>query len=74
MASCLEKGTGVPHRYEDPGMLGFVMHRVRQGDPLAYVGVTAAIYGTARAGLAGELTGDVERLLGRPPRTLEDFA
>ncbi|WP_336364275.1 NmrA family protein [Halalkalicoccus salilacus] len=32
------------------------------------------IYTTARLGLTGRVSGDVERVLGRPPRAFETFA
>ena len=74
VADVLQTATGKKTRYEDPGILGFVAHRLREGDPLAYVAVTTAIYATARAGLAGQLSTDVAHVLGRQPRSLRDFA
>lgn len=47
---------------------------LKQGHPLPFVLVMVGIYTTARLGLAGTVTGDTERLLGRPPIRFRQFA
>jgi len=59
--------------YADPGLVEFVVTAVRRGDPLPFALVQGAVYTTARLGLAGRVTDDVERVLGRPPRSLAEF-
>ncbi|MFW5919293.1 MAG: nitroreductase/quinone reductase family protein [archaeon] len=59
--------------YENPSIREFVSWRRRLGDPWPFVGVMIALYTTARLGLAGRVTNDVERILGRPPRDVRDF-
>ncbi len=59
--------------YEDPSIREFVSWRRTLGDPWPFVGVMIVLYTTVRLGLAGRVTNDVERVLGRPPRTVRDF-
>ncbi|HEY9855421.1 MAG TPA: SDR family oxidoreductase [Stenomitos sp.] len=59
--------------YANPSILRFVLTKRREGLPMPFVLVMAAIYGTCKLGLAGTLTPDVERLLGRPPRPMREF-
>ena len=59
--------------YTRPGMLRFVRWmRARRMD-WSFIVVMAGIYTTARLGIAGPVTGDVQRLLGRPPTSLCQF-
>ena len=60
--------------YEEPSLIEFVRHSRRQGRDWSFVLVMAGIYTTARVGLAGRVTDDVERLLGRPPRSFREWA
>lgn len=60
--------------YRRPGLVRFIRHMRRQGHPLPYVLVMSGIYATTRLGLAGRVTDDVERLLGRPPTSFRRFA
>jgi uncharacterized protein YbjT (DUF2867 family) len=64
---------GRPIRYRDPSLLDFVQRHLGER-PLGLVLVMAGIYLTARLGLAARTTLDVERLLGRPPTTVRQFA
>jgi uncharacterized protein YbjT (DUF2867 family) len=59
--------------YADPGLVEFARRALDRGEPLPFVLVQAAIYTTARLGLAGRLTDEVDRVLGRPPRSLATF-
>lgn len=60
--------------YDEPSLMEFVRHSRRQGRDWPFVIVMAGIYTTARLGLAGRVTDDVERLLGRPPRSVREWA
>ena len=59
--------------YADPGLVEFVVTATSRGVSLPFALVQAIVYTTARFGLAGRVTDDVERLLGRPPRSLAEF-
>jgi len=59
--------------YSNPSILRFIRAKRREGLPLAYILVMVGIYGTCKLGLAGTLTPDTERLLGRPPLTMRQF-
>ncbi|WP_278236847.1 NmrA family NAD(P)-binding protein [Isoptericola sp. AK164] len=59
--------------YPRPGLLRYARHARRTlGMPWPMVAVTAAIYTTARLGLAAGLSEDVRTVLGRAPRDLTD--
>lgn len=60
-------------RYARPSAVRFARVMLRRGLPPAFVLVMCGIYTTARLGLAGTVTPDAERLLGRPPLTMRDF-
>ena len=64
---------GYQVEYTRPSLLQFVRRERRRGRPLGFTLVMAGIYTTARLGLAGRVTDDVERLLGREPRTVRTF-
>lgn len=59
--------------YADPTPWAFWRRRRDRGTPAAFVMVMLGLYTVARLGLAGRVTPDLERLLGRPPTTLRDF-
>lgn len=66
---------GRPIRYARPGIVRYLRHaRQTLGMPWGMVIVTAAIYTTARLGLAGGLTDTVNQVLGRDPISFADFA
>lgn len=74
VASVLTDVLGRAITYPAPSIPAFV-HRMRGlGHPWAFVAVMSAIYTTCRLNLAGQVTTDVEHLLGRPPRTFRTFA
>ena len=61
-------------RYRQPGLLRYVVRARRDlGLPPAMVAATAAVYTTARLGLAAGLSGDTAALLRRPPTTMAAF-
>ncbi len=74
VAAALSTALGRPIRYTNPSLLAFVTRWLARGTPLSFALVMAAIYTTARLGLAGYVADDVERLLGRKPITLAQYA
>jgi uncharacterized protein YbjT (DUF2867 family) len=73
VARILSLALGRRIRYTRPSLAGYVRHMLRDGHPLGFALVTAAIYTVARLGLAATVTDDVRRLLGRPPTTMQQF-
>jgi uncharacterized protein YbjT (DUF2867 family) len=75
VAGILSEVLGRPIRYTQPGLGRYALHAHRTlGLPWGFAAVTAAIYTTARLGLAAGLTDDVRTVLGRPPTTVREFA
>lgn len=75
VAELLTRELGRPVRYARPGVLRYVRHARRTlGMAPAMVLVTAAIYTTARLGLASGLTDDVRTVLGCEPTDFATFA
>ncbi|WP_123536505.1 SDR family oxidoreductase [Halosimplex salinum] len=62
-----------PVTYADPSLLAFLRRELGRGRSLGFAVTMAGIYTTARLGLAGRVTDDAERVLGRPPRDLTTF-
>ena len=62
-----------PIHYVRPSLLAFARSMRRQGNPSGFILVTAAIYTTARLGMADSVTSDLGRLLGRSPTTMRQF-
>lgn len=60
--------------YARPGALRFYRAMRRRGHPRGFAAVMVALYTTARLGLAGELSPELEQLLGRAPTGLATFA
>lgn len=74
VAGILTAVLGRPIRYDQPGLLRYLVRARRELDlPPGLVAMTSVVYTTARLGLAAGLTGEVARLLGRPPTTLTEF-
>ena len=73
-ARLISEAVGRPIRNADPAVWSYWRRMRSGGMPRAMVGVTLGIYTAARLGLAANLTDDVERLTGRPPRRFADFA
>ncbi|QIM15948.1 NmrA family NAD(P)-binding protein [Leucobacter insecticola] len=75
IAEILSRELGRPIRYEKPGLLRYLGHARRHLDmPWGMVFVTAAIYTTARLGMADGLTDTVHEVLGRDPVSFAEFA
>lgn len=62
-----------PITYPNPSVPAFVARMHRRGEPLGFVLLMCGIYTTARLGLAGRVTGDSRRLLGREPHGILTF-
>ena len=60
--------------YTRPGAIEFFRHERDEGAGAGFAGVMVGLYTTARLGLAARLADGVERALGRPPRSLRQFA
>lgn len=75
IARILSAELGRPIHYRRPGLIRYARHARRAlGMPWGMVAVTAAIYTTARLGLAAGLTDDVRTVLGREPVDFATFA
>ena len=59
--------------YPRPGLLAFARRWLSRGESPGFVAVMCGIYTTARLGLAGRVTDDTRRLLGRKPRSLREY-
>ncbi len=64
---------GRPIRYVNPGLVRFAARLRRRGVGWDTIGFMSAVYTLTRLGRNQPVTDDVERLLGRPPRTLHEF-
>lgn len=60
--------------YEEPSLLGFARFSRSQDRDWPFIAVMSVLYSTARIGLAGRVTDDVERVLGRPPQSFREWA
>jgi uncharacterized protein YbjT (DUF2867 family) len=75
VAAVLTDVLGRPVRYAAPGLVSYGRHaRTSLAMPWPMVAVTAAIYTSARLGLAAGLTADVQRVTGRAPTRLSAWA
>jgi uncharacterized protein YbjT (DUF2867 family) len=73
VAAILTAVLGRPVTYTDPSVVGYLLHARRVlGMSRGLAVVTAAIYTTARLGLAAGLTGTVRELTGREPTTVAE--
>jgi uncharacterized protein YbjT (DUF2867 family) len=73
-ARLLSRAAGRDIVYTRPSGRAFARHMVAQGSAPDFVRVMRGIYLACRLHLAGRVTEDVSRLLGRPPRTFAQFA
>ena len=73
VAAALARELGYPVTYTHPGVIAFA-RRLRSRDVgWDSIGFMAAVYTLTRLGQNQPITDEVARLLGRPPRTLEEF-
>jgi uncharacterized protein YbjT (DUF2867 family) len=73
VAALMTEVLGRSIAYADPSPWVFWRRLRQQRVPAPFVLVMLGLYTVARFGLAGRLTPDLERLLGRPPTTLRTF-
>uniref|UniRef100_UPI00357142BD NmrA family NAD(P)-binding protein n=1 Tax=Lentzea pudingi TaxID=1789439 RepID=UPI00357142BD len=73
VAASLSIHLGAPVRYTNPSLPRFAGRLRKRGVGWDSIGFMSAVYSLTRLGLNQPITGDVERLLGRRPRTLDDF-
>ncbi|MBJ7337046.1 NmrA family NAD(P)-binding protein [Mycolicibacterium sp.] len=64
---------GSPVRYARPGVIAFARRLRARGVGWDTIGFMSAVYTLTRVGANQQITDDVQRLLGRPPRTLREF-
>ncbi|WP_216319926.1 SDR family oxidoreductase [Deinococcus aestuarii] len=74
VAAKFTAATGRLVRYADPSPLAFFRHMRARGVATGQIIVMEGIYATARFGIAGRVTPELARLLGRAPRSVDDFA
>lgn len=74
VAEVLSEVVGRRIVYARPTVPEFWRAARARGLPAGFVAVMVGIYATARLGLAGRVTDDLARVLGRPPTTLRRFA
>ena len=73
VAAMLTRALGRPIRYEPVGIVAYARHLRASGFPLAQVVVQAVLHTGLRRGQAEAVNPTLARLLGRAPRTLEDY-
>lgn len=74
VAEILSDVTGRRVRYDSPGLFSFATYHLRRGRTLGQTVVMYALYSVARMGKADGTTDELERLIGRSPRSLPEFA
>ena len=73
VAQIFSEELGRPIKYPRPGVLAFALRMRARGMAWDFIGLMIGIYTTARHGLAGTVTPDTARLLGRAPITMRQF-
>ncbi len=73
VAAKLSEGLGEEIRYANPGALRFIGYHRKKGRKLAMTLVMLALYTIVRLGKGDISTDTSELILGRKPRTLDDF-
>ncbi|TFV60246.1 SDR family NAD(P)-dependent oxidoreductase [Mycobacterium sp. PS03-16] len=73
VAAALTDALGRPVRYTDPSLLNFARRLRKRGVGWDSIGFMSGVYTLTRMGRNQPITDDVHRLLGRPPRRLEEF-
>lgn len=75
VAAILSKITGRKIKYDRPGYLKYRSYYIKErGLNKSYVNVTVALYFMTRMGTAKEVTDGFYKLIGKKPRTFEEFA
>ena len=73
VAAALTTALGTPITYTHPGLVRFAARLRQRGVGWDVIGFMAAVYTLTRLGQNQPITDEVRHLLGRPPRTLEQF-
>lgn len=73
VAAELSATLGYPVRYTHPSLIAFARRLRGRGVSWDTIAFMSAVYSLTRLGRNQPITDDVERLLGRPPRTLTEF-
>lgn len=73
-AANLSKATGKPIRYQATNDEDFIAMLTGAGVPADFAGFMASIFHPVREGWTARVTGDVEKLSGRKPTGLADYA
>ncbi|MCK0172991.1 NmrA family NAD(P)-binding protein [Mycolicibacterium sp. F2034L] len=73
VAEALSDALGYPVRYTHPGLIRFASRLRSRGVGWDTIGFMSAVYTLTRFGRNQPVTDEVEQLVGRPPRTLQDF-
>ena len=73
VAESLSVALGYRVTYTDPSVVRFAARLRRRGVGWDAIGFMAAVYTLTRFGRNQPITDEVERILGRPPRTVEQF-
>jgi uncharacterized protein YbjT (DUF2867 family) len=64
---------GRPITYPNPSLVTFARRMYRRGHAPGFIALMCGIYTTARLGLAGRVSEDGRRVLGRSPRSIRTF-
>lgn len=73
-AAILSKACGRPIEYTSPSGQAFARHMASRGFPKDFVTVMRGIYLVAKVRMAGTITHELPRLIGRAPITFRQFA
>jgi uncharacterized protein YbjT (DUF2867 family) len=73
VAEALTEATGRRVRYDPASIVGYAVHLLRRGMPLMQVLVQTVLHVGLRFGQAEGVDPTLERLLGRPPRSVLDY-
>lgn len=73
VAASMTTVLGYPVTYTHPGLVRFAARLRRRGVGWDVIGFMAAVYTLTRLGQNQPITGDVQRLLLRPPLAMEEF-
>jgi len=72
-AATMSDVLGRPIRYRRPGIIAYWRLMRQRGQPRGFVAVSSVIYLIGKLGMADGLTDDVQRILGRAPRSFRAF-
>jgi len=73
VAAALTTALGAPVTYTHPGLVHFAAWLRQRGVGWDIIGLMSVLYTLTRLGRNQPITDEVRQLLGRPPRTLEQF-